>query len=104
MEQLYLIYTTFPDLETARELSAAFVKSKLAACANILSSHEAIYEWDNEIKIEKEYAVLYKTTESRLEAFEKEFTDKHPYDVPCFVAFPIKAGHDGFLKWIIDQT
>ncbi len=99
-----LVYTTFPDIETARGAAGEMVKQKLAACANLFPAHESIYEWDGNVQNETEHAVIFKTTSEKVKDLEKAFIAAHPYDVPCFVVLPVEDGHTPFLEWITAQT
>ena len=103
-EKCQLIYCTFPDAEEARAVSKRVVGDKFAACANIFSPHEAIYEWDGKICEGKEVAVLYKTKASKVPDLIKVIEDAHSYDTPCVVALPINCGAEKFMQWISQQT
>ncbi len=99
----YLIYTTVPDIDTARRIAGEMIEKRLAACANILPAHESIYWWEGAVQNETEHVLVFKTSAEKLEALEKAFITAHPYDVPCFVALPIEKGHNPFLMWIKSQ-
>ena len=104
MSETYLVYTTHPDIETARRIASDMVAQRMAACANILPQHESLYWWEDAVQNETEHVVIFKTSAEKLEVFEKAFIAAHPYDVPCFVALNIDKGHTPFLEWIKKQT
>ena len=45
-EQPVLIYTTFGNLEEAKEVGAALVAARLAACVNMFPGMISLYQWD----------------------------------------------------------
>lgn len=101
---IYLVYVTFPDEETARRTARVLIDEHLAACANIHGPAQSIYAWNGEIQEEREYAVLLKTTAGRVPELQKRILDEHPYDVPCIVHWPIEDGNPDFLDWIRSET
>lgn len=98
-EQL-VVLSTFPDPETARRIARELVTDKFAACANLLSAIESIYRWQEKLEQTPEVLVLFKTTAERYPALEAKLKALHPYDVPEIVAVPIRAGFDGYLRWV----
>ena len=46
MDELLILYTTWPDAETAEACGRAAVEEKLAACANVLAPMRSIYRWE----------------------------------------------------------
>ncbi len=97
-----ILYTTWPDADTARTCSAAAVEAGLAACANILGPMTSVYRWEGALEATSEIPVLFKTTAERAEALKDLILSRHPYALPAVVALPIaKVGSNpGFLEWI----
>ena len=44
-----LVYTTCPSKEVAKRIGGELVRSRLAACANILPAMQSIYIWQDEL-------------------------------------------------------
>jgi periplasmic divalent cation tolerance protein len=99
-----LIYTTWPDAETAARAAAALIKQRLAACANILAAATAIYEWQGELQHDSEHPMLIKTTVRCVDEVARIIKDCHPYDVPAFAVIEIAGGDPAFLAWLADQV
>ncbi len=95
-----LVFTTFPNLEIARQIATALVEKQLAACVNLLSTATSIYRWEGKIESESEIPALLKTTRAGFSALEAELRELHPYDVPEIVAVPIEEGSGTYLAWI----
>jgi periplasmic divalent cation tolerance protein len=103
VEKVLLALSTFPDQETAREISNELVTKKLAACANILPGVESIYRWKEKIETGNETLVLFKLSEGRQSAFQEKLRSLHPYEVPEIILVPISSGLPEYLRWITEN-
>jgi periplasmic divalent cation tolerance protein len=99
----FVVFSTFPDAETARRIARELVTEKLAACANILPPVESIYHWQGQLDQSAEVLVVFKTTAERYAAMEAQLKQLHPYEVPEIIALPISAGSESYLRWIEDS-
>jgi periplasmic divalent cation tolerance protein len=99
-----LVLVTAPDLNTARKLAKAALEKRLAACANLIPGLESHYWWQGKLAKDSEVLLLFKTTNSRLNALEKLIISKHPYDTPEFVAFPLSRGNRRYLDWVVSSV
>jgi periplasmic divalent cation tolerance protein len=102
-EKVLLALSTFPDRETAREISNELVTKKLAACANILPGVESIYRWKEKIESGNEILVLFKLREDRQSAFQERLRSLHPYEVPEIIFIPISSGLPEYLRWVTEN-
>lgn len=102
--ELTLIYTTFPDVESARRVGGDLVSNGLAACTNILPGMISVFAWDGKIAEEGEVAMIIKTRSALVTAVTDAVIEKHPYDEPAVVALPVSGGSKSFLDWIRDST
>ena len=59
LPDMRVLYTTWPDADSAREAAAALLEEGLIACANILSGSTSIYRWQGEVKQEGEIVALF---------------------------------------------
>ena len=101
--KVLLALSTFPDQETARDISSELVTKKLAACANILPGVESIYRWKEEIESGNETLVLFKLSEDRQSAFQEKLRSLHPYEVPEIIFVPISSGLPEYLRWVTEN-
>jgi len=99
-----VVYLTCADAEEARRIGRAVVADRLAACANVLPGHTAIYRWEGEIREEAEVAMLLKTRGDLVAPLIGRIERLHSYSVPCIVVLPIQAGNPAFLEWIGSET
>jgi periplasmic divalent cation tolerance protein len=102
-EKILLALSTFPDADTARQISNELVTGRFAACANILPSVESIYRWKGEIESGSETLVLFKVSEDRQSTFQDKLRSIHPYDVPEIVFVPVAGGLPEYVQWVSEN-
>lgn len=98
------VYMTAGTLEEAKIIGRTLVESKLAACVNILDPMTAIYEWEGEIREEREVVVIAKTVNTKVCDLITKVKSIHSDECPCILALPVADGNMGFLSWIDRQT
>ena len=106
MGETILIYTTWPDAETAERVGAEAVAKRLAACVNVLAPMTSIYRWEGSVDRAAETPMLLKTTAEASERLRDFIAARHPYEIPCIVALPVLAdgSNPAFLGWIAKET
>jgi len=94
-----LVLCTTPDEKSAQDIATALVKSKLAACVNIIKGIQSVYEWQGKVEVDAECQLLIKTnTQNVLQAFEK-VSEIHPYDVPKWLELNAEASR-AYGQWL----
>ena len=100
-KQARVVLVTCGSIIEARRIAGRVVRSRLAACANIvLGPVESIYRWKGKVETAREVLMVMKTTARRIEELEKEVTRWHSYDLPEFIVLPIEAGSRAYLNWV----
>jgi periplasmic divalent cation tolerance protein len=97
-----VVLVTAPDFKTARALARAALKARLVACANLISGIESHYWWQGKLERSAEVLIVFKTTRTKLSAFEKLVLARHPYDTPEFIVLSVDSGTPRYLHWIDD--
>lgn len=92
--------TTCPDADIAAKLAEAIVEAQLAACVNIIPAIESVYRWQGKIEHDAESLLLIKTSRQKLSLLESLISQKHPYELPEFIALDISDGSTAYLEWI----
>jgi periplasmic divalent cation tolerance protein len=102
MDDVVILYTTWPDAETAQACAVAAVEARLAACANVLAPMTSIYRWDGALEQTAETPMLLKTTAAAAERLRDLILARHPYETPCVVALRTEAAASSpdFLLWV----
>jgi periplasmic divalent cation tolerance protein len=96
----WVVFSTAPDEEAARKVARAAVEKGLAACAQMLPGLESHYRWKGRLEQGREVKLIFKTTRARLAELEALVHSMHPYETPEWVAWPLAAGSDAYLRWI----
>lgn len=106
MSEFVLLYTTWPDPETAETIGAEAVAERLAACANVLAPMRSVYCWQGAVERALETPMLLKTTRALAGPLRDFLVARHPYDLPAAVALDIAedASHAPFLDWVAAET
>ena len=99
-EEVLTVFTTWPDLETARTAARTLVEEKLAACGNIVPGVESVYRWEGKVETGAEVLVVFKTTIGRYPALEARVRALHPYAVPEVLALRVTDGLPAYLRWV----
>jgi periplasmic divalent cation tolerance protein len=59
-----------------------------------------VHRWEGAIQREPEVIAIAKTTAARLDALVTHLEARHPYDVPCVVAYEAVGGSAAYLAWV----
>ncbi|MBN1541729.1 divalent-cation tolerance protein CutA [candidate division KSB1 bacterium] len=104
MEKYLLVQTSCSTRKEAETLAESVVQARLAACAQLIPSITSIYRWQGAVERNEEMLVLVKTRKEHLHALFEWISDRHSYEVPEIIAFPISAGSSDYLAWIDKET
>ena len=102
-EELLLVLSTFPDLQTAKSIGRTLVEEQLAACVNILPGIESIYRWQGKVEEAQEVFALIKTTIGRYQAMENRIKALHPYEVPEIISVSPVGGLPEYFNWAVQS-
>lgn len=103
-EEFCLVGVAVRDTEEARRLGRWAVREKWAACANIFSGVQSIYEWKGELHEEPEIWLQLKTRKQHVEALIDALAGQHSYECPGIVVLPWVGAHAPYLTWVQEQT
>ncbi len=98
-----VVYSTAGNEEEAKRIARKLVEEDLAACVNLWPIR-SVYEWEDELCEDEEYALLVKTTAGRAEEVVERIVELHSYETPAVLVLPVLSGFEGFLEWIREQT
>ncbi len=102
-EESILVFSTFPDADTARRVARVLVEERLAACVNLVPQVESIYRWEGAIETASEVLALIKSNNWKYQLIEARIRELHPYKTPEIIAIRIDSGLGEYLRWI-DQS
>jgi len=106
MANVVIVYTTWPDADTAEAVGAEAVAEQLAACANVEAPIRSIYRWQGAVERATEVAMTLKTTDEAAPALTAFILARHPYELPCVLAWPVDSeiSHGDYLDWVQEQV
>lgn len=97
----WLVYSTHPSPEQARETAALLLQQGLAACCNLLPGIESHYLWEGAAQqAQQEVAMVSKTSAAQAKACVAAIARLHPYDCPAVLSWPAGGGNPAFLAWL----
>ncbi|HWQ38126.1 MAG TPA: divalent-cation tolerance protein CutA [Burkholderiales bacterium] len=99
-----VVFTNFPDRDSALALASHLIEQRLAACVNVLEGCTSVYRWKSEVQVAGEFPVMIKTRQELYADLQAAIRDHHPYELPEIIALPVTAGMPGYLAWIAAQT
>ena len=103
-EEAVVVFTTFPDRDTARRIVTTLVEERHIACGNIIPGVESIYRWKGEVETSAEVFVVIKTDRPQYEAMERRLKELHPYEVPECIMLRVRDGLPDYLRWITESV
>jgi len=104
MQELVLVYTTWPDAAAAEEAGRALVEARLAACANILPGMVSLYRWQGALERAQEAVLILKTRRDLARSLTAAVRERHPYEVPAILVLTVDDAEPAFAQWIADET
>jgi periplasmic divalent cation tolerance protein len=104
MSGIVLIYSTWPNAASARQAIAKLLEDKLIACANIISSVESHFLWDDKIHSENECIVIMKSKKELYKNVENAIISTHPYSVPAILCIDSSDVFSPFEHFILNNT
>lgn len=99
-EEVLTVFTTWPDLDTARKAARTLVEERLAACGNIVPGVESVYRWEGQVETGAEVLVIFKTVIGSYQMLETRLRALHPYQVPEVLAVRVTDGLPAYLRWV----
>jgi periplasmic divalent cation tolerance protein len=99
-----IVLVTAIDKKQAQRIADELVKSRLAACVNIVKDVRSIFVWKGKIDRQAEVILMVKSTKSRFKAIVKLVKSLHSYEVPEIIALPIIDGSRDYLRWIDESV
>lgn len=99
-----LVFTNFPNRESALKVAEYLIGERLAACVNVLAHCTSVYRWQGVTETAEEVPVLIKTPASLYAQVEGAIRERHPYEVPEIIAVPVVQGLAAYLEWVVAET
>lgn len=99
-DSFLVVFSTFPTLPKAREISKLLIEKRMAGCINIVGPAESFFWWKGKVDRAREYLLVIKTKARRFSRLRNFLQKHHPYSVPEIIALPIRKGNSPYLNWL----
>jgi len=99
-----IVLMTAANNAQARRIAEGLVKSRLAACVNIVKDVRSIFVWQGKVNRQPEVILMAKSTKARFKAIVKLVKSLHSYQVPEIIALPVIDGSKDYLRWIDESV
>ena len=97
------VTTTVGSRTDAEVLAQALVDRRLAACVQVEEGVQSFYRWDGQLRQEAEVRLVIKTLPACEAAVQELFAELHPYEVPQFLAVPMRAS-PAYFDWVLGEV
>jgi periplasmic divalent cation tolerance protein len=104
MDSPLLVYTTFPDMDTALSVGEALVRDRLIACANVLPGMRSVYAWKGEVEQGQEAVAILKTRKGLQDRVHQALKERHPYETPAILFIEPTGADAATLDWLFGET
>jgi len=104
MDSPLLVYTTFPDGDTALSVGEALVRDRLIACANVLPGMRSVYAWKGEVEQGQEAVAILKTRKGLQDRVHQALKERHPYETPAILFIEPTGADAATLDWLLGET
>ncbi len=102
--KISLIYSTFPNKESADVVAREIIAENAAACVNIIANVFSSYRWNDDIVEDQEVIMLAKTTAHKVNDVRNTIERLHPYSCPAIIEISADAINEGYAKWMVENT
>ena len=95
-----LLYSIFPNIESARAIAKDLVSQKLVACVNIFQNIESLYIWEGELENSSEIVLMAKLFDEHYLTVQSFIVKNHPYSCACVLKINIESMNPPYLNWL----
>lgn len=95
--KIYIIKTTFNNLNDAEKLKDYLLNHNLASCIQI-SNIKSSYLWEEKICSDDEIQLSIKTKKKKVKQIKSIITNTHTYQIPQIIILKAKASKK-YLQW-----
>ncbi|GAA1879580.1 divalent-cation tolerance protein CutA [Asanoa iriomotensis] len=103
-EQVCEVVITAPDPNWLASFARELVDLRLCAGGHTINEISSVFRWRGEVNEVQEARVALHTRTAHVSEIVRLTNERHPYEVPCVVAWPIESGNPTYISWIISET
>jgi periplasmic divalent cation tolerance protein len=95
-----IVFATTDNEDLASFIAETLVQEKLAACCSIIPGATSYYEWEGKIEKRREFILMIKTSNNKLDKLENRIKQLHNDSVPEIITVEISELSEGYMDWI----
>ncbi len=103
-DDLIVVVTSVGTEEQALDVAHALVRSRRAACVNIVPNIHSVYRWKGRVCDDGEMLLIVKTRASQFEAVRETIHRINTYELPEVLGYRVDMSSPGFASWIEKMT
>ena len=101
---LIVVVTSVGTEEQALDIAHALVRSRRAACVNLIPNVHSVYRWKGRVCDDGELLLIIKTRASSFDAVRETIHKVNTYELPEVLAYRVDGASPGFASWIGKMT
>ena len=101
---LMVVVTSVGTEEQALDVAHALVRSRHAACVNIVPNIHSVYRWKGRVCDDGEMLLLIKTRAVSFDSVREVIHKVNTYELPEVLAYKVDWASPGFANWIEKMT
>ena len=103
-QDLIVVVTSVGTEEQALDIAHALVRTRRAACVNIVPNVHSIYRWKGRVCDDGEMLLIIKTRASQFEGVRDTIQRVNTYELPEVLGYRVDKASPGFAQWIEKMT
>ena len=101
---LMVVVTSVGTEEQALDVAHALVRSRRAACVNIIPNVHSVYRWKGRVCDDGEMLLIVKTRAANFDAVRETIHKVNTYELPEVLGYRVDWASPGFSSWIEKMT
>ncbi|HTO86759.1 MAG TPA: divalent-cation tolerance protein CutA [Thermoanaerobaculia bacterium] len=103
-QDLIVVVTSVGTEDQALDIAHALIRSRQAACVNLIPNVHSIYRWKGRVCDDGEFLLLIKTTGKEFTAVRQTIQEINTYELPEILAYRVDEASEPFASWIAKTT
>ena len=103
-DELIVVVTSVGTEEQAIDVAHALVRSRRAACVNIVPNVHSVYRWKGRVCDDGEMLLVIKTRSSQFESVRETIQRVNTYELPEILGYRVDMASPAFAAWIEKMT
>ena len=101
---LMVVVTSVGTEEQALDVAHALVRSRRAACVNIIPNVHSVYRWKGRVCDDGEMLLIVKTRAAYFDAVRETIHKVNTYELPEVLGYRVDWASPGFSSWVDKMT